>query len=140
MVADFDVSHLDFVANQREELGLNEQRRTEEKLTDDRRRLTREMIKVFLVAYLAYSLALDFEDLVLELTGATENDLSADMKNMVKSCTEVAMAIDKGAGNGHQVAVFGELTDDLEDWFKDKMSEELESIISNHKQYDKFFS
>lgn len=119
---------------------MREQRRVTDKLIEDRHRMTVELVKVFLIAYMAYAKACDFEDLVKELTGSREEALSEDMRGMVKACETLALAIDKGAGDSRQVTVFGELADELEEWMRDKFEEELEEVISNSRNFDNSFS
>lgn len=118
---------------------LREQERLTKKMDGDRKMLARELVKVFLVAYLAYAKALDFEDLVKRLTGATEDALSDDMKEMVKACERLGLMIDRASGNNRQVALFGTMTDKLEDWFRDKMENELETIINDNANFEKLF-
>lgn len=118
---------------------LRERDRIVEKMNHDRKVMAKELVEVFLVAYLAYSKALDFEDLVRRLTGVTEDALSSDMMKMVKACEELGLAIDKAAGDNRQVTLFGELSDKLEDWFREKFENELNDIISSCTNFDKLF-
>lgn len=104
-----------------------------EKMIRDRERMAAELVKVMLIAYLAYSKALDFEDTVRKLTGVQEDALSEDMSRMVKVCEELALAIDKGCGDERQAYAFGELTDKLEDKFKELVEPEIDKLISDFR-------
>lgn len=118
---------------------LREQERLTTKMNEDRHTLSKELVKVFLIAYLAYSKALDFEDTVRSLTGATEDALSEDMRDMVRACERLGLMIDKASGNTRQVALFGELSDKLEDWFREEFEVKLDKIIQDNGNFEKLF-
>ncbi len=103
-----------------------------QRMIDDRNAMTLAMVKVFLIANLAYAKAMDFESLVKKLTGSNESDLSADVHGVVKAFEELAMGIDNG-GTDKQAYAFGDIIDELEEWFYAEMEPKVNEIMERFK-------
>jgi len=112
-----------------------------QKMVDDRNAMTLAMVEVFLIANLAYAKAMEFEALVKKLTGSKETDLSADVKTVVKAVEELALGIDNG-GTEKQAYAFGDIIDELEEAFNEKLEPEVDRIMErfkNSKEFRKLF-
>jgi len=108
-----------------------------QKMVDDRNAMTLSMVKVFLIANLAYAKAMEFEALVKELTGSTESGLSADTHDVVKAVEALAMGIDNG-GTEKQAYAFGDIIDELEAVFNEKLEPEVDKIMERFKDSKTF--
>ena len=112
-----------------------------QKMIDDRNAMTLAMVKVFLIANIAYSKAMDFESLVKKLTGTNETSLSADVHEVTKAFEELALGIDKG-GSDKQAYAFGDIIDELEDWFNKEFEPKVDEVMErfkNSKDFKKLF-
>ena len=108
-----------------------------EAMIADRNLMVAELLKVFLLAYLTYTMAGEWEDLVRRLTGTRDSSLSQDVSRMVSVIEEIALAIDMG-GEGKQAVTFGELTDQLESDYRTVLEPTVNEIIDKAKTTPKF--
>lgn len=112
-----------------------------QKMVDDRKKLSVSMLQVFLIANLAYAKAMEFGELVQEISGEPDLTLSEDVKRLVKVSEELALSIDN-AGNGKQVNAFSDIIDKLEERYNEVLMPEVEKIMQEFKSslvFDKLF-
>lgn len=108
-----------------------------EKMVKDREDFSAAMIKVFLIANLAYAKAIEFQELVKERTGSDESMLSEDVKIMVKACESIALMIDS-VGHDKQAYALGDFVDKLEERFNTKVEPEIDEVISDFRKSNQF--
>ena len=108
-----------------------------EKMIKDREDFSAAMIKVFLIANLAYAKAVEFQDLIKKRTGSSESELAKDVKLMVRACESIALMIDS-VGHDKQAYALGDIVDNLEQNFNDKIEPEINQTIAEFRKSNQF--
>lgn len=107
------------------------------KMVQDREDFSAAMIKVFLIANLAYAKAIEFQELVKQRTGTGESALGEDVKLMVRACESIALMIDS-VGHDKQAYVLGDIVDKLEEKFNNELSPEVDKLIEEFRKSRQF--
>jgi hypothetical protein len=107
------------------------------KMVQDREDFSAAMIKVFLIANLAYAKAVEFQELVKERTGSEETALSEDVKLMVRACESIALMIDT-VGHDKQAYALGDIIDNLEEKFNEEIEPDINKLIEQFRKSRQF--
>lgn len=108
-----------------------------QKMITDREEFSAAMIKVFLIANLAYAKAMEFQELVKKRTGSAESALGEDVKLMVRACESIALMIDT-VGSDKQAYALSDIIDNLEDKFNDVAEPIIEEAIKDFRKSRQF--
>ena len=95
------------------------------------------MIKVFLIANLAYAKAIEFQELVKQRTGTGESALGEDVKLMVRACESIALMIDT-VGHDKQAYALSDIIDNLEEKFNKELEPEVNKLIEQFRKSRQF--
>lgn len=108
-----------------------------DKMIKDREDLSAAMIKVFLIANLAYGKAVEFQELIKKRTGTVETALSEDVKLMVRACESIALMIDT-TGHDKQAYAISDIMDALEEKFNTQLEPLVDEAIAEFRKTKQF--